>query len=151
MLTRLVSSPRALVLLAVVTLVVPSVVLGLYGMFQDGSGEGPAGFSWGLAAWFVAPYVAFAALLVWCSRSSSVSFRVAVAVTAMAVVASSALLDVTTLSTDEALASVGVLAMPLLYLGGAVVLAVVGLVLHLRPRPDVTAGPDGRAPAARPR
>ena len=151
MLTRLVSSPRALVLLAVVTLVVPPVVLGLYGSFQGYADDGTPQVSWGFGAWLVAPYVAFAALLVWCSRSRSMSFRVAVAVTAIVVVASSVLLDVATLGSDEALAGVGVVAMPLLYLGGAVVLAVVGLVLHLQGRREVTAGPPGRAPAARPR
>jgi hypothetical protein len=130
MLSRLVSSRRALVVLAVVTLVVPSVVLGLYGMFGDWSAEG-APTSWGIAAWLVGPYLAFAALLLWAARSMHVGFRVAVAVTAVVVVLQSVLLDVLTLGSDEALAAVGVLAMPILFFGGAVVLAVVGLVLHL--------------------
>ena len=131
MLHRLVSSTRALWLLAAVTLVVPTAVLGLYGMFQDWSTAGGPSFSWGMAAWLGAPYVAFAALLVWAGLSTRLGFRVAVAVTAVVVIVQSVVIDVITLSSDEDLAAVGVLMMPVLYLGGAVVLAVVGLVLHL--------------------
>lgn len=150
MLLRIVT-PRALLLLAVVTLVVPTVVLGLYGTFQGYGADGERVFSWGLTAWLVGPYVAFAALLGWASRSAHQGFRIAVAVTAIVVVLQSVLLDVLTLNSDDALGAVGVIAMPVLYFGGVVVLVVVGLVLHGRGRREVSAGSLPGAPAAGPR
>lgn len=104
---------------------------GAHGIFQDRSVEGGrTRFSWGVAAWLVAPHVAFATLVLWAGGSARMGFRVTVAVTSVVVVISSVLLDVLTLSSDENLAAVGVLVMPVLYLGGATVPAVLGLVLH---------------------
>lgn len=130
MLTRLVASTRAPLLLAVVTLVVPVAVLARYGMFRDYSADEGSAVAWGTGAWLVAPYVALAALLVRAARSGSAAFRIAVDVTSVAVVVQSVLLDVLTLGSDEALAAVGLLIMPVLHLGGAVVLAAGGLVLQ---------------------
>jgi len=143
MLSRTLSSARIFVPLAVVTLILPTAVLGLRGMFQDWSTEAGPTFSWGMVAWLVGPYLAFAALLGWAGRASNAGFRIAVAVVAVVVVLQSVLLVLLTpLASDEALGSVGVLAMPVFQYGGAAVLAVAALVLHLSGR-GATAGAPG--------
>ena len=150
MLLRIIT-PRALLLLAVVTLVVPTVVLGLYGMFRGYGEDGERVFSWGLRRGSSARTSPSPPCSGGRAGSAHQGFRIAVAVTAIVVVLQSVLLDVLTLNSDDALGAVGVIAMPVLYFGGVVVLAVVGLVLHGRGRREVSAGSFGRAPATGPR
>jgi hypothetical protein len=148
MLSRTLSSARIFAPLAVVTLVVPTAVLGLRGMFQDWSTEEAPTVSWAMVAWLVGPYVVFAALLVGAGRASNAGFRIAVSVVAVVVVLQSVLLVLMTpLASDEALGSVGVLAMPVFQYGGAAVLAVAGLVLHLTGRRGAV-GAAARVPVA---